>query len=230
MVFFQVFYLNIPKYFPVNFTIPYFLSILFIITVIIASTPFFASLFDIFLISSSFLFFKSFSLLIKLCFSIISSSSKTNEYPSFSKELAFKTWSPLLIFFDSGIRSVGFFNANNSKITFAPALDITKSAALRKCGKSSLTYSNCLYPSKFSNSLSKFPFPQIWITLKLFNISLIWYLTSSFILLAPKLPPMTSMISLLFLNLHISKALCLFRFSIYSLIGVPVKTPFPSFI
>ena len=62
---------------------------------------------------------------------------------------------------DNGINSVGFFNANNSNITFAPALEIIKSAYLSKCGKSSLTYSNCLYPSNPSNDLSKLPFPHI---------------------------------------------------------------------
>ena len=56
---------------------------------IISSTPFFTLLFCIEVISLFLLFFNSVNLSVKLCFSIISSSSKTKEYPSFSKELAF---------------------------------------------------------------------------------------------------------------------------------------------
>ena len=184
----------------------------------IASTPFFIWLLLIFFIKSFFLNCNSESFSIKLCFSIISSSSKTNEYPSFAKELAFNIWSPLLLFLDNGINSVCFFNANNSNITFAPALEIIKSAYLSKCGKSSLTYSNCLYPSSPSNDLSKLPFPHIWIMLKFFNISLIWYLTSSFIFFEPKLPPITKITSLSWLKLQISFPLILLPFNISSLI------------
>ena len=46
------------------------------------------------------------------------------QYRKFLNELALRIWSPLLAFLDNGIKSVGLFKAKNSKIEFAPALEI----------------------------------------------------------------------------------------------------------
>ena len=43
---------------------------------------------------------------------------------------------------DNGIKIFGFFKASNSQIAFAPALEMTKSAAAKISGNSELIYSN----------------------------------------------------------------------------------------
>ena len=67
---------------------------------------------------------------------------RTNRF--FTNEAAFTTWSPRLPI-SSGIRSIGFRSARNSKIEFAPARLRTRSLAAYKSGSSAVTNSNPRY-------------------------------------------------------------------------------------
>ncbi len=115
-------------------------------------------------------------------------------------------------------------------MALAPALDITISAAFIKCGISSFTYSNCMYPFLFSKVLSKFPFPHIWTILYAFKSTFKDSLTISFINFEPRLPPTIRRIGLSSLKLHILLPIILLPSRISFRIGVPVRIPFLSFI
>lgn len=82
----------------------------------------------------------------------------------FSKERAFKIWSPRLAAAESGIRIFGFLSARISQMEFAPARDRTMSAAANRWRSGASTYSYCTYPGRPMRLSSRWPFPQICIT------------------------------------------------------------------
>ena len=114
--------------------------------------------------------------------------------PCDSKLLAFSIWSPRLQEAGSGIKRLGFLRARSSQIALAPALEITISARAKRSFKSSLTYSNCLYPCVFNKRLSTLSFPQtctIWKSSNSFGRA---SRTKELTPAAPRLPPITKII------------------------------------
>lgn len=75
------------------------------------------------------------------------SSSRTVEKPCFSKDRAFKIWSPRLAAAESGIKMFGFLRARISQMEFAPARDRMMSAAANRW-RSGSVYVFVLYTSR----------------------------------------------------------------------------------